>query len=184
MGRVSFESERIDHQQVQAQKPVTGFIGNLVAVGDVSKIAYAKRGNRQPSMNDSQGLDVEAEQGEVSFDAVRDDSRQPRVRRRLEDIVVNPAQSQPGYFGRKACKRPVPEHQRSRIIQTKTVICMSVSEEDAVQLVDARAQCLLSEIGGSIYQESVVAVLNEHRGSQSLVSRIFGEAGLAVAAYG
>src|SRR5215471_15852472 len=81
MGRMLFEPERIDDQQVETLEPVARLVRNEIAVGHVCKPTDAECSHRQLSVNDRQRLDLQAHQIEVSFHSVWHDSGNPRIRR-------------------------------------------------------------------------------------------------------
>ena len=58
VGRVRLEAQGINHQQVKPPQSRTGFVGNQIAVGDISKITDAVRRHRQLAMNDGERFNL------------------------------------------------------------------------------------------------------------------------------
>src|SRR5262249_21996067 len=155
---------------------------NRIAIGDVAKVADPERAHLEPSVSDGKSLDLEPQKIERAFDPMCDYPRQTAILRRLERVRIDSFEAGPRSLGRIARDRAAPEHQRSRVVQTKTMIGVRVSEQNRIELLEADPQGLLAKIGGSIYQDIVASMLDQHRRAQSFVPEILGQTGLAVAA--
>ena len=178
------ESESIKNQQIEAFKISTGIVGYQVAISDVSKSADLEGSHRQPPMYDGKGLDFGAKQMEIAFNGVRDDSGDSGIRRRLECIRIYSLETFPGYLAGVAIDRAIPEHDGSGIVETETVVSVSVSEENCINTVDAIGQGLLAEVGRGVHQDVLVLELYEDRCAQPFIAGVDRPAGITFTADG
>src|SRR5262249_5756835 len=177
------EAKRIKHQQVQTHQPRAGLVRNKVAVSCVREPTDAKCGHRQLSVYDRKRFHVEPEQTKVAFEAVRDDAREARIRRRLEDVSERAAQPLPGNLTGIDRDGPIAKHYGPRVVQPKTMIGMRMGEEDCGYMLEPDAKRLLAKIRRSVYENILAVVFDQDRSTETLIARVIRQTGVALAAH-
>jgi hypothetical protein len=78
----------------------------------------------------------------------------------------------------------LPEIKRADIVQSHDMVRVRMREQNSIHPFDPRAQCLLTQIGGGVYQDAMTPILHQDRGPEPVIARVVGRAHRAVASDG
>ena len=66
------------------------------------------------------------------------------------------------------------EVQGADIIESEDVIGVAMCDQQSVELIDLFPQCLLPKVGGDVYDEPPIVILDHEPGTQPFIARIAG----------
>src|SRR6185503_18365629 len=81
--------------------------------------------------------------------------------RRLEDVLENSFDIHPRAFIRTDGEGAEAKVQRADIVETKNVICVTVSNQDRIKLLQSKAEGLLSKVGRRIDQHGAPGMFDD-----------------------
>ena len=162
--RVFPEAQAVQHQYIQALQRCDCRWWNLAEIRQVSKIVEPISHHRQATMNHFEGRDLE-----IFSDAetpsgrnnIRDYFGQTAAKMRwLKDVLENTFDIDPCAFVCVNAKRTETKVQRPDVVETKNVVCVTVCDENSVELFQTEAQSLLTKVCRRVDQDSTSRLFN------------------------
>jgi hypothetical protein len=102
----------------------------------------------------------------------------------FEYVLKYSAKVDPRDLVREDRHRSVTEIQRANIVQPEDVVDVAMGYKDGVEPLYLRPQCLLAKIDRGVDEDLGIAVFDQDRNAQPLITRVFRQARLAVACDG
>ena len=166
MGLMRTNTQAIKNQNPQVSQSFNCRRWNLAQVSRVSKIIKAISDDRKPAVNyfERRYLQVATKtKRRAGNHRVRDDLGQAAAKVRwLENVLKNAANITPRALIRVETKRAVTKIQRANVVEAEDMIRMTMCDQHGIQALQAESQRLLAKVAGSIDDNRLTGMFNQH----------------------
>jgi len=175
VGGMGLVAESVEEENLNALEEGQRFIGDFAVIGEVGEFADAEAIDRHGAMEKGDGdyflfVEVEGFTGDyfgLEFGAAG------FVAGVGEDVFEDAADDVEG--GLAAVDGDVAglaEVEGADVVETENVVGVAVGEEDGVELGDADAEGLITEVGGGVDDDVFVVVVEPDGGAEAVVARV------------
>src|SRR5689334_8726731 len=149
-------AQRVEHQYVHTLDQTERYVRDVVAVGEIRKVAETEAENRQLPMPEGNRNDLDPADEEGAPHRVLADLRHAatRLKRSLEDVRKLPANLRPGLLvGVTRNRAALQLVEAPQIVEPEDVVRVRVGEENRIDMGNVMRQHLLTQIRRRIHQD-------------------------------
>lgn len=185
MCRVRLYANAIEHQHIEIAKTGKRVGRNRFEIGRVCKIVKAICNDRQLAVDDFERCDLEIvtnAERRIVHDRVRHELWQAAAEMGgIKNVLEYSPQVRPRNLVSVNAHGAVTKIERANVVEAEHMIDVAMCYENSVEMTNTGPERLLTEIDRRIDEDLFIAVLDQYRNPQPLVTRVVGQTRLTIA---